>query len=514
MAQSNSTASRFSEPLGSADAFATQLALSRDHARLVPMQRVNGAYELHPEAEDWYALPASRGFAGYGLGRALRMLLDILRGLTALHDTFATSGEPFAHGEVALPNLRIDTEGVCRLVPLTARHTAGYELEPAAAILGHLAPERLLGERLDARADVFSAGALLWEALAGRRLFEEGTADAIIDRLLGAKLPMPQLPPELAWAIPLKSIVARALAVDPYQRFTDCAELATAIAIVARERVASHAEVASFFGAARAGDARALHERPIPTQSSTFSAIDAPASRRPSTLAPLGPSPSRPPPPVTPIGAPRRSPFTALLLPRPEALPAIPAPARLPNMEGSFQAFSAEVTAPRATLRPPPLPATTSPEPRPGSDPAPASEASPASTLSAVVVALPVDTGKGEPNAALEQKPARSRRAWQALALCAMAAAVVIVPRSWQVAPVTQAPRAPVAPVQLERAATPGVVLFESSPTPQTARPSASSAPKALNNASAPHAVDMHAAPRVPKSVAKARSTKAKDYGI
>ncbi len=65
---------------------------------------------------------------------------------------------------------------------------------------------------------------------------------------MGEKLPSPQLPPELAWAIPLKSIAARALAVDPYQRFADCAELATAIAIVARERVATHAEIAAFFG--------------------------------------------------------------------------------------------------------------------------------------------------------------------------------------------------------------------------------------------------------------------------
>jgi hypothetical protein len=106
-------------------------------------------------------------------------------------------------------------------------------------------------------------------------LFSETTADAIIDRLMGEKLPMPQLPPELAWAIPLKSIAVRALSVDPYQRFADCAELATAIAIVARERVATHAEIATLFGVKTHGSV--AQPRPIPTRSSTFPSVTLPA---------------------------------------------------------------------------------------------------------------------------------------------------------------------------------------------------------------------------------------------
>src|SRR3954464_15295771 len=147
------------------DPFAMQLALSTVHARLVPMRRGEHGYELDPSTADWFELPAGRGFAGYGLGRALRMLLDVLRGLTALHDTFDATGETFAHGDVALPQLRIDPDAVCRLVPLTARHSLSRSSPPAREALGHLAPERLLGELVDVRSDVFSAGALLWEAL-------------------------------------------------------------------------------------------------------------------------------------------------------------------------------------------------------------------------------------------------------------------------------------------------------------------------------------------------------------
>src|SRR6478752_6581800 len=141
----------------SADPFAMQLALSRVHARLVPMQRSDHGYALDPSAKGWLELPAGRGFAGYGLDRALRMLLDVLRGLTALHDTFDAEGVNFAHGEVALVHFRVDNEGVCRLVPLTGRHSAAESTPPVEA-LGQLAPERLLGEPVDSRADVFSAG--------------------------------------------------------------------------------------------------------------------------------------------------------------------------------------------------------------------------------------------------------------------------------------------------------------------------------------------------------------------
>jgi serine/threonine-protein kinase len=316
MALTNPNLNRFGAPATEArDPFAVQLSLSRVHARLVPLLRVELGYELDPSTLAWVDLPADRGFAGYGLHRALRMLLDVLRGLTALHDTRDATGEAFVHGEVTLSQLRVDAEGVCRLVALTSRHS-GLENGPLPAeALGHLAPERLLGEKLDVRADVFSVGVFLWEALAGRRLFGEASSDQIIDRLLSEPLLMPQLPPELAWAIPLKAVAARALAVEPADRFRDCAELATAIAIVARDRLASHADVAKCFGSAGRTIPVVEREGPSPTQSSTFPRVTAAGTLRSgSTLAPLGIARSLTPAPESKRApASRRSPFAALL---------------------------------------------------------------------------------------------------------------------------------------------------------------------------------------------------------
>lgn len=228
--------------------FARQLALAQIHPQLAPLCAVPGGYALDVSvARSWFSLPPARGLAGYGLSRALRLLLDVLAGMAALHATVTETGVGFVHGELTPSAIRVDEQGVARLLPLAPWHWQAAELPLSKESLGHLAPERLLGDTIDGRADVFSAGVLLWEALAGSRLFEHDSLDGIVTRLMGGKVLLPELPPELAWAIPLKAVAMRALAVDPEQRFADCTELEHAIEAVSRGHLASHAEVLGFF---------------------------------------------------------------------------------------------------------------------------------------------------------------------------------------------------------------------------------------------------------------------------
>ena len=263
-----------------AEPFASQVALSRVHPCLVPLERTpSGCAPQRGATRDWFELPAKRGLAGYGLARALRMLLDVLTGLTALEDTKAAHGKPFVHGELVPAMIRVDPQGVARLVALAPRHWSAAGTLPAQEHCGHLAPERLLGDPIDARADVFSAGVLLWEALAGGRLFERDSVDQIVMRLMGEKVTLPQLPPELSWAAPLKAVAMCALSVDPQLRFANCAELTEAIEDIARDRLATHADVAQFFGS-REASARRSSIAPLgsaPTHNSSLSALVAPA---------------------------------------------------------------------------------------------------------------------------------------------------------------------------------------------------------------------------------------------
>ncbi len=252
-----------------------------------------GGYAAPREAtHDWFDLNPKRGLAGYGLARALRILLDVLAGLSALEDTRTETGQPFVHGELVPAMVRIDRSGNARLIPLAPWHWAEPGRLPASDRCGHLAPERLLGDAIDARADVFSAGVLLWEALAGRRLFETDSVDSIVTRLLGEKVTLPQLPPELSWAVPLKAVAMCALSVDPGQRFANSAELAEAIEAVARDQVATHADVANYFGASDPITRSSVVARPpsLPTHHSSLSALVAPVQQP----APVELSPSQP----------------------------------------------------------------------------------------------------------------------------------------------------------------------------------------------------------------------------
>ena len=89
---------------------------------------------------------------------------------------------------------------------------------------GYLAPEQILGEAVDARADLFAFGAILYEMLTGRRAFErEHTIDTLYAVL---REPVPSLREEPGVAPDMAAIADRLLEKDPDARFQSAADLA------------------------------------------------------------------------------------------------------------------------------------------------------------------------------------------------------------------------------------------------------------------------------------------------
>lgn len=113
---------------------------------------------------------------------------------------------------------------------LTKNLASAAELtEPGALMgtLGYAAPEQLLGEVVDARADVYSLGCVLFKALSGRAPFERGVPGAIIFAQLESPPPVvsslaPDIPAEF------DAIIARALAKRPEDRYQSAGALAAA----------------------------------------------------------------------------------------------------------------------------------------------------------------------------------------------------------------------------------------------------------------------------------------------
>ena len=92
----------------------------------------------------------------------------------------------------------------------------------------YMAPEQLFdAAKTDARADVFSVGAILYEMLSGAPPFTAPTMPAAMARL--AAEPTPPLPDALPVSAELRAVVARATAREPEARFASAHELADAL---------------------------------------------------------------------------------------------------------------------------------------------------------------------------------------------------------------------------------------------------------------------------------------------
>jgi serine/threonine protein kinase/tetratricopeptide (TPR) repeat protein len=92
--------------------------------------------------------------------------------------------------------------------------------------LGYMAPEQLRGGTVDARADLFAAGAVLYEAISGRRAFPGANPAERIAAILAAE-PAPLGVPGVTPA--LEEVIARALARNPPDRFPSAAEFLSRI---------------------------------------------------------------------------------------------------------------------------------------------------------------------------------------------------------------------------------------------------------------------------------------------
>jgi serine/threonine-protein kinase len=105
--------------------------------------------------------------------------------------------------------------------------------DPGAAkeVFSYLSPEAASGREVDHRVDIFAAGIVLWELLAGRRLFVGPTDYQTVELIRAARIPaIDDLDPAL------DAIVRKALAHDFAARFQSAAELGAALAQYAVSR--------------------------------------------------------------------------------------------------------------------------------------------------------------------------------------------------------------------------------------------------------------------------------------
>ena len=105
------------------------------------------------------------------------------------------------------------------------------------AIMGtanYMSPEQAEGKRIDARSDVFSFGAVLYEMLTGHGAFRGGSFVSTLSAVLRDDIqPITELAPEVP--IQLNDIVVRCLKKDADQRFQSMQEVKAELAVLRRQ---------------------------------------------------------------------------------------------------------------------------------------------------------------------------------------------------------------------------------------------------------------------------------------
>jgi len=128
---------------------------------------------------------------------ALSIGVQVADGLHAVHETRGPDGEPLQliHRDVSPQNVLIAFDGTARVSDFGIAKALGRATRTTGGVLkgklGYLAPERLRFEEPDRRADLFSLGVLLFELLAGRRLYDGA------DDIEGARRILNEAPPDL-----------------------------------------------------------------------------------------------------------------------------------------------------------------------------------------------------------------------------------------------------------------------------------------------------------------------------
>jgi len=162
----------------------------------------------------------------------LFVLREVLRGLGYLHSACDAWGRPLGlvHRDIAPNNVLVSKVGQVKIADfgiyysrLAERRTAPGELKGK---LGYVSPEQARGEQVDGRSDLFSLAVMAAEMLIGKALFQGDTPFEIFDHLNNGDLSMlyaygAHIPDDI------KAMLARALAVDPKERYPNAATMAT-----------------------------------------------------------------------------------------------------------------------------------------------------------------------------------------------------------------------------------------------------------------------------------------------
>ena len=164
---------------------------------------------------------------------ALTIGKQVCRALEVAHEA------GIVHRDIKPQNLLVDPTGFLKVTDFGIARLAGAQSDGArgltatGAVVGtpqYMAPEQLLGEPVDGRADLYSTGAVLFECVTGRRVVESSSAMALVAHFLKEEDATPD-PASLNPEVPptFSTVIRRSLARKPEDRWPTASDFLHAL---------------------------------------------------------------------------------------------------------------------------------------------------------------------------------------------------------------------------------------------------------------------------------------------
>lgn len=206
---------------------ATSIVDSDEHRRRFQIEARAAARLNHPNIVTIYELEEHHGdiyivmelLEGLSLGALLQrrtpppleaqlaILAQVCDGLDFAHS------RAIVHRDIKPANLILLPSGIVKILDFGIAQLAASDLTRQGAVLGtpnYMAPEQVNGEQVDARADLFSVGAVAYELAAGVKAFSADSVPSLLMKIAEARCtPLSQVAPHTAPG--LSALVARLL---------------------------------------------------------------------------------------------------------------------------------------------------------------------------------------------------------------------------------------------------------------------------------------------------------------
>lgn len=160
--------------------------------------------------------------------RTTAWAMDICTGMTAAHQV------GIVHRDLKPANILINDAGLLKIVDFGVAAVASHadtQLTKTGFVIGspkYMAPEQILGKKVDHRADIYSLGVIMYEMLAGVPPYSKGDHMAVMyQHVQGKCKPCESINPEIPPA--LAAIVRKAMDVDKEKRYQSMDELRQAV---------------------------------------------------------------------------------------------------------------------------------------------------------------------------------------------------------------------------------------------------------------------------------------------